>query len=60
MRLPSFLEGISLNPDPIEPINSARALLKLGDSVTTDHISPAGAFPKMAQLVNISLREESL
>ena len=46
VRLPSFLEGISLNPDPIEPINSARALLKLGDSVTTDHISPAGAFPK--------------
>ena len=46
VRLPSFLENISLNPDPIEPINSARALLKLGDSVTTDHISPAGAFPK--------------
>ena len=46
VRLPSFLEGISLNPKPIEPINSARALLKLGDSVTTDHISPAGAFPQ--------------
>ena len=46
VRLPSFLEGISLNADSIEPINSARALLKLGDSVTTDHISPAGAFPK--------------
>jgi len=46
VRLPSFLEGISLNPSPIEPINSARALLKLGDSVTTDHISPAGAFPE--------------
>jgi len=46
VRLPSFLEGISLDPKPIEPINSARALLKLGDSVTTDHISPAGAFPK--------------
>jgi aconitate hydratase len=45
VRLPSFLEGISPEPNEIEPISSARALLKLGDSVTTDHISPAGAFP---------------
>ncbi len=46
VRLPSFLEGIPLNPPPVTPINSARVLLKLGDSVTTDHISPAGAFPQ--------------
>ena len=46
IRLPSFLEGISSTPEPIETIQSARVLLKLGDSVTTDHISPAGAFPK--------------
>ena len=45
VRLPSFLEGITPEPSEIEPISSARALLKLGDSVTTDHISPAGAFP---------------
>ena len=44
-RLPSFLEGITPEPSEIEPISSARVLLKLGDSVTTDHISPAGAFP---------------
>ena len=31
---------------PILPITNARVLLKLGDSITTDHISPAGAFPK--------------
>ena len=46
VRLPSFLEGIPLIPPPVTPINSARVLLKLGDSVTTDHISPAGAFPQ--------------
>jgi len=45
VRLPSFLEGITPEPNEIEPISSARVLLKLGDSVTTDHISPAGAFP---------------
>ncbi len=45
IRLPSFFEGIEANPSPIQPIKDARVLLKLGDSVTTDHISPAGAFP---------------
>jgi aconitate hydratase len=45
IRLPSFFEGIKPEVNPIEPINDARVLLKLGDSVTTDHISPAGSFP---------------
>ena len=45
VRLPSFFEGILPEPAPIEPIQGAKVLLKLGDSVTTDHISPAGAFP---------------
>ena len=45
VRLPSFFEGIKAEPSPIKPIKDARVLLKLGDSVTTDHISPAGAFP---------------
>ena len=45
VRLPSFFEGILPEPAPIEPIHGAKVLLKLGDSVTTDHISPAGAFP---------------
>ena len=45
IRLPSFFEGIEAEPSPIQPIKNARVLLKLGDSVTTDHISPAGAFP---------------
>lgn len=46
VRLPSFFEGIEPNPSPINPVKGAHVLLKLGDSVTTDHISPAGAFPK--------------
>jgi len=45
IRLPSFLGGIQPEPAPIEPIHGARVLVKVGDSVTTDHISPAGAFP---------------
>ena len=45
VRLPSFFEGIQPEPAPISPIEGAHVLLKLGDSVTTDHISPAGAFP---------------
>ncbi|MBM75951.1 MAG: aconitate hydratase AcnA [Proteobacteria bacterium] len=45
VRLPSFFEGIKPKVNPIQPIEGARVLLKLGDSVTTDHISPAGSFP---------------
>jgi aconitate hydratase len=45
VRLPSFFEGIKPTPEPISPIEGAHVLLNLGDSVTTDHISPAGAFP---------------
>jgi len=39
-----FFHNISEHPQPMEDIKNARALLVLGDSVTTDHISPAGAF----------------
>ena len=45
VRLPSFLEGIRRVPSPIQSIEGARVLVKVGDSVITDHISPAGAFP---------------
>ena len=34
---------MSATPDVIQPIQGARVLVKLGDSITTDHISPAGA-----------------
>lgn len=45
IRLPSFFQDLSPEAVPIQPIHSAKVLLKLGDSITTDHISPAGAFP---------------
>ena len=45
IRLPTFFSGLSPSPAPIESIQSAKVLLKLGDSITTDHISPAGSFP---------------
>jgi aconitate hydratase len=40
---PPFFVDLGPQPRPISPISGARALLKLGDSVTTDHISPAGS-----------------
>ena len=40
---PPFFKDLGPDPSPITPISGARVLLKLGDSVTTDHISPAGA-----------------
>ena len=40
---PPFLLDLASEPGPIEPIQGARVLAALGDSVTTDHISPAGA-----------------
>ena len=39
---PTFLEGLSMTPGVVSDIAGARVLAKLGDSVTTDHISPAG------------------
>ena len=40
---PPFFEGLGPEPDPVRPISGARVLAMLGDSVTTDHISPAGS-----------------
>ena len=40
---PPFLLDLAAEPGPIRPIRGARVLLALGDSVTTDHISPAGS-----------------
>ena len=43
IQKPPFFEGFKLEPEPITDIQDARVLAILGDSVTTDHISPAGA-----------------
>ncbi|MEN8143572.1 MAG: aconitate hydratase AcnA [Gemmatimonadota bacterium] len=46
VRQPPFFEGMGLLPDALTDIERARVLALLGDSVTTDHISPAGAIAK--------------
>jgi aconitate hydratase len=46
VRRPSFFEGMPAQPPGVEPITDARVLALLGDSITTDHISPAGAIKK--------------
>jgi aconitate hydratase len=43
VRKPPYFEGMSAEPEPVRNISGARVLALLGDSVTTDHISPAGA-----------------
>ena len=43
VRKPPYFEGMSMDSTPVEDISGARVLAKLGDSVTTDHISPAGS-----------------
>ncbi len=46
VRKPPYFDGMAAEPSPVTDIEGARVLLKLGDSVTTDHISPAGAIKK--------------
>jgi aconitate hydratase len=43
IRKPPFLEGVTMTPPPLKDLYEARALAVLGDSITTDHISPAGS-----------------
>jgi aconitate hydratase len=46
IRNPPFFDGLTLQPAPLEDIVGARVLALLGDSITTDHISPAGSIKK--------------
>jgi aconitate hydratase len=46
VRKPPYFEGMPAEPAPLTDITGARVLAKLGDSVTTDHISPAGSIKK--------------
>ena len=43
IQSPPFFEDLTPEPDPVRPIDRARVLVRVGDSVTTDHISPAGS-----------------
>ena len=42
VKKPPYFEGMGMQPEKVQDVSSARVLAKLGDSVTTDHISPAG------------------
>jgi aconitate hydratase len=46
VRLPPYFQDMPPEPAPVEDITGARVLAKLGDSVTTDHISPAGSIKR--------------
>jgi aconitate hydratase len=46
VRNPPYFEGMSPQPEPVTDIRGARVLALLGDSITTDHISPAGSIKK--------------
>ena len=46
VRLPPYFEGMPSEPEPLKDIEGARVLALLGDSVTTDHISPAGSIKR--------------
>lgn len=46
VRRPPYFDGMPAEPEQVTDISGARVLLKLGDSVTTDHISPAGTIRK--------------
>ena len=43
VRKPPYFDGMTMTPDAVTDVTNARVLAKLGDSVTTDHISPAGS-----------------
>ncbi|CAG7710414.1 unnamed protein product [Allacma fusca] len=46
IKNPPFFDGLKPNPETVQPITDASVLLNLGDSVTTDHISPAGSIAR--------------
>ena len=48
IKKPPYFEGMPTQPAPLEDIHAARAIAVLGDSVTTDHISPAGSISKIS------------
>ena len=53
VKAPPFFDGVEATPAPVRDIKDARVLVMLGDSVTTDHISPAGS-------IGSTLRPESI
>jgi len=59
VRKPPYFDGVARVPEPVQDVTGARVLLLLGDSVTTDHISPAGSI-KPDSPAGIYLREHGV
>jgi aconitate hydratase len=60
VKNPPYFEGITMDPAPVGDIMGARILAKLGDSITTDHISPAGSIRKVSPAGDYLLERQVL
>ncbi len=60
VKNPPYFEGITMDPAPVGDIKGARILAKLGDSITTDHISPAGNIRKTSPAGDYLLERQVL
>jgi aconitate hydratase len=60
VKNPPYFEGITMTPAPVGDIMGARILAKLGDSITTDHISPAGSIRKTSPAGDYLLERQVL
>ena len=60
VKNPPYFEGITMDPPPVSDIKGARILAELGDSITTDHISPAGSIRKVSPAGDYLLERQVL
>ncbi|MGE0222107.1 MAG: aconitate hydratase AcnA [Acetobacteraceae bacterium] len=60
VKNPPYFEGITMEPKPVGDIRGARILAELGDSITTDHISPAGSIRKTSPAGDYLLERQVL
>ncbi len=60
VKNPPYFEGITMDPKPVGDVTGARILAELGDSITTDHISPAGSIRKSSPAGDYLLERQVL
>ena len=60
VKNPPYFEGITMDPPPVGDVKGARILAELGDSITTDHISPAGSIRKVSPAGDYLLERQVL
>jgi aconitate hydratase len=58
VRKPPYFDGMTMEPPPVTDVAGARALAVLGDSVTTDHISPAGSIARTSPAAKYLMQHE--